>query len=78
MALNAYIACDICGRDVHLSCNKTMSMTRAISIAKLYGWRTVVHENNISQTDFYCPDCSEEEAINGKTAKVSSRGIHRT
>ena len=59
MAYNVYIACDICGRDMHLSCNRTFSMTHAIKKAIKNGWKVKKIKNHIERTDFICPDCRQ-------------------
>lgn len=56
MAYNIYIACDNCGTDDHISCNETVSMTRAIEAARNSAWE-VIRYKDIRKTDFYCPEC---------------------
>ena len=60
MAYNVYIACENCGRDMHLSCNGTYSMTKAIKAAKRNSWK-VVRKGEIRYTDFFCPECAKME-----------------
>lgn len=61
MAYNVYIACDKCGTDMHLTCNHTYSMTRAIKKAKQCGWKVKRIKNLVDYTDFLCPECAEKE-----------------
>lgn len=61
MAYNVYIACDKCGTDMHISCNSTYSMTRAIEKAKRCGWKVKRIKGLVDCTDFLCPECAEKE-----------------
>ena len=59
MAYNVYVACDRCGEQLHISCNNTRSMTKAIEKAMHYGWEVTRKKNCIDETEFFCPDCRE-------------------
>lgn len=63
MAYNVYIACDKCGTDIHLSCNETYSMTRAIKKAIKCGWKVKKINGVISSTDFLCQECARSEDV---------------
>ncbi len=64
MAYNIYFACDNCGATPSLWINTTVSLSKAIKIARRRGWQ-------VGKRGWICPNCQAKMKINRKTVNVN-------